>query len=249
MKKNIMAAGLATIIASTALYADVEDDIFRSGVEKTLEVMKYQKKLSLEQKDWSGKFCYLLSPKSGEVKISDFEVVKLEALSLIAETKPLYFENKKGQKSLCFFVTDTSEGYNEAKKRIEEKFEDILKFSPKKVKLGKKDGITPIVPALGKWNSDMSDTISILNSKVSDLKEQTASCNTSLAKVLNAVSGIPATVNKVVEEIKHSAETKNKEQSASKEAKEKEIVPIPSSHSQKKEKNKTDASKKKKMLI
>lgn len=205
-QKIFFGTALSAVMATAPLFADVEDDIFKSGVEKTIEVMQYQKKLSLKNEDRNGRYCYKINPRQGEIKISDFWIVKLEALSLIATTDPLYFENKKGKRTLCFFTAATPAEYNAKKKLIEDKFENILKFHPQKIVLKQSDGITPIVPGLGKWNSDMTNTIQILNTKISELETKLFKCNTSLDKVLGAVKDIPKTVDNVVKEIKQTAE-------------------------------------------
>jgi len=200
IKHTLLSTTLTAFLLTSTAYGDVEDDIFKSGVENAIKVMEYQKKLSLSDTDRDGRFCYKLNPKDGEVAIDDFWIIKLEALSLIATTDPLYFEDKKGKKTLCFFTAKSKEAYKAKKKLIEDKFENILKFKPQQIVLKQKEGIIPIVPRLGKWNNDMSDTIKILNKQIAKVKAESKECKQSLDKVMSVIQNIPKEVGKVVDQ-------------------------------------------------
>jgi len=205
----------AFCLITTSIYADVEDDIFKSGVMNTIKVMKYQKKLSIQPKEYSGKMCYEIHPKDGNTKLDEFSIIKLEALSLIAETDPLYYKDKKNHKKLCFFTAKTKEEYAAKKKLIEDKYDDIKQFHPQQVILNTKSGVIPVLPSLGKWNLDMSGAIEALNHEIASLKNRInekqkalAKSKEELSRVIKTFKGLAAQIEKTAETTKSDFETK-----------------------------------------
>lgn len=201
--RKIATLCIAVSLCTPFAFADVEDDIFKSGVENTLKVLQYQKKLSLTagQNDYANKLCYKINPKDGEVALDDFSVIKLEALSLIAETEPLYFSDNKNKNTLCFFTASGEEEYKAKMKLIEDKFKDIKAFKPEKITLSAKEGIFPTLPLLGKWNPDMSDTLGALNKEIGGLKVKIeekdaaiADANANIREIIDTVKDIATKV-------------------------------------------------------
>lgn len=199
--KILLLTSMVTITAS----ADIEDDIFKSGVDNTLKVLEYQKMLVESDEEYDGKLCYKINPKEGEVSLSDFMVIKLEALSFIAETKPIYFVDKQNKKTLCFFTASGNEAYDAKKRLIEDKFKDIKQYHPQKVTLKESDGIQPILPSLGLWNLDMKDSINTLNKEISSLNAEINQKNKLLEKAKSDIAKMANTVTKLFKEIEVQA--------------------------------------------
>lgn len=196
---------LLTSMVSITASADIEDDIFKSGVDNTLKVLKYQKMLAESDEDYDGKLCYKINPKEGEVSLSDFMIIKLEALSFIAETKPIYFVDKQNKKTLCFFTASGNEAYDAKKRLIEDKFKDIKQYRPEKITLKESNGIQPILPSLGLWNLDMKDSINTLNKEISSLNAEIDEKNKLLEKAKSNITKMANTVTKLFKEIEVQA--------------------------------------------
>jgi len=173
---------------------EVADKIFESGVSKTLEVITYQKKLALQENvatTFNGDYCYELSPENGQ-KFKEINLIKLEALSLALDesNRPIYYQDKNDNNHLCLFTAKAKEPFRLLKKLIDEKlkgnrnYKDFInKFDAKEVRLSIQKGITPILPSVGKYYIDMSETITLLTSQLSKKREEIKLYKKSLKKL------------------------------------------------------------------
>ena len=212
MRKIILGTLALLVIAN----AGTEEDIFRSGIQRTFDVMEHQKDISMDSsRAYSGKYCYLLHPKSGEAELSDMDIVKLEAMSILLEDlSPIYYQDKEKNKKFCFVTAKTKSAFKASTKFAESKFEKLKLYSPTVVKIDKE--YIPLLPKLGVWRKDLTPSFNLLNGRLSDLEEDKKVMTSKLKKIkiliddtFSELETKKSKMIKVAQEVKEEKKSKN----------------------------------------
>lgn len=177
----------AVTITFTALNANSDKKIFDSGIRSALKVLKYEKEHSLTQagNDIKNKYCVSLYRANSQV-IKPFDVVKMESLSLYLEYKPSYLQYSQDGESRNIFCFASGDTKNEAKaklKAIRARYGKIDNFNPMVIHLNAEGNYKRAIPFLGIWSKDMSETVGVLEEKITKLKKEIAKQKRDKARV------------------------------------------------------------------
>jgi len=187
--KKTLIFSLISIIGTSGANAnslDAEREIFLSGVSNTLKVIKYQKEQSDNFTNKPPKYCLLFHFPNG---IDEFDTIRLEALALAKSEKPIYFQNNRKRKELCFTTANTNEAIKTKEKYLKEKFiKTFSKYKPNIIKLKKQDGYIPLVQGIGVLFKDSSIVIQTLNDKIMTLQKQIKKKDRQMKEMTNIVS-------------------------------------------------------------
>ncbi|HIQ28698.1 MAG TPA: hypothetical protein EYH42_09390 [Sulfurovum sp.] len=203
MKKVVLLVSALCVLNIQATAEEGKDrEVFVAGIVNTINVMKHQKEKAMNSEKEKPFYCLKLHPKEGEKEISDFEVIRLEALSLFRKESPVYYKDKTQKKHLCLTTAKTEEGIRTKEKYLKDKFKKILPpYSPSVTKVMIRLGYTPLIPSLGEWHRDMTPTVSSLNDTISSLKMEKKNLEKRLFSITEQIS---LSLNKIDKTIKDS---------------------------------------------
>lgn len=178
MTKNIIRS-IALLFAlmagiSSLGQAESERELFDKGMENALKVLKYEKEHSLKKENLQGKYCVALF-QSGKEALVPFDVVKLESLALFLKYEPAYLqhsENGASKNTFCFAYGDTQKEADFALKAIRSSYPKVDSYYPEIIQLSSTHEYKRVIPYLGIWTRDMSETVALLNSNILTQKEE-----------------------------------------------------------------------------